>query len=269
MAKKKKLTMAQRADKHVLYEKSVQAPDAELDFVTDTFRKLRGRKPVLLREDFCGTANISCAWVRRSPKNRAIGVDIDPDVLEWSRRHKVSALTASQAARLKLIQSDVRTARCQRADATLALNFSYFIFKTRREMKGYFRRVHAGLVRDGILFLDAFGGYEAFQEMEEATPYNGFTYVWDQARYNPVNGHILCHIHFRFRDGSRMRRAFTYDWRLWTLPELTEMLEESGFRTTVYWEGTAEDGGGNGEFTPVTEADADPAWLAYIVAEKI
>jgi hypothetical protein len=128
--------------------------------------------------------------------------------------------------------------------------------------------VHEGLVRDGIFFLDAFGGYEAFQELEESTPYNGFTYVWDQARYNPVNGDITCHIHFRFKDGSRMRRAFSYEWRLWTLPELTELLAESGFKTTVYWEGTNEDGTGNGEFKPVTEADADAGWIAYIVAEK-
>ena len=29
-----------------------------------------------------------------------------------------------------------------------------------------------------------------------------------------------------------------------------------------------EDGEGNGEFTPEAKGEADPAWIAYIVAEK-
>jgi cyclopropane fatty-acyl-phospholipid synthase-like methyltransferase len=142
------------------------------------------------------------------------------------------------------------------------------VFRDRAMLKRYFRRVHAGLEPDGIFFLDAFGGYEAYQEMTERTAHGSYTYIWEQARYNPINNEITCHIHFRFRDGSRMDNAFTYHWRLWSLPEITEMLEESGFRTTVYWEGTGKDGQGDGKFTPATEGEADAAWIAYIVAEK-
>ena len=42
---KKKLaqTMAERADIHELYEKSVQAVDVEVEFLQDTFRALRRR----------------------------------------------------------------------------------------------------------------------------------------------------------------------------------------------------------------------------------
>ena len=66
-----------------------------------------------------------------------------------------------------------------------------------------------------------------------------------------------------------MEKAFTYEWRLWTLPEIRELLEEAGFgRVTVYWEGTDEDGEGNGEFEPTTRGDADAGWIAYLVAEK-
>ena len=108
------------------------------------------------------------------------------------------------------------------------------------------------LTEDGIFFLDAFGGYEAFREMEESTEFDNFTYVWDQHRYNPVNGDIKCLIHFTFPDGSKIKRAFSYDWRLWTLPELQELLKEAGFeRVLVYWEGTDEKTGeGNGEYLP-------------------
>ena len=37
---------------------------------------------------------------------------------------------------------------------------------------------------------------------------------------------------------------------------------------TVYWEGEDEDGEGNGEFKPNEKGEADPAWVAYIVAER-
>jgi hypothetical protein len=66
-----------------------------------------------------------------------------------------------------------------------------------------------------------------------------------------------------------MKKAFSYEWRLWTLPEIRELLLEAGFsKATVYWEGEDEDGEGNGEFTPEAEGEPDPAWIVYIVAEK-
>jgi len=105
--------------------------------------------------------------------------------------------------------------------------------------------------------------------MKKSTRQRRFTYVWDQARYRPVTGELLCHIHFCFPDGSRLRRAFSYDWRLWTLPELQELLAESGFgRVTVYWEGDDSNGKGSGEFTPHAHGDADAGWVAFLVAEK-
>jgi cyclopropane fatty-acyl-phospholipid synthase-like methyltransferase len=260
--------MAERADKHVLYEKSVQCVEAEIDFIDETFADLRRRKAKILREDFCGTANTSCEWVKRRRTNHAIGVDLDPDVLAWGREHNVSKL-GSAASRLTLINDDVLEVQNQPVDVVLAMNFSYWIFKQRPLMRFYFRRVRDALVDDGILFLDAFGGSEAYIEVEEATKYDGFTYIWDQAEFNPVNAETLCHIHFKFPDGSRMRNAFSYSWRLWTLPELREVLEEAGFtRSTVYWQGTDEDGEEDGEFEPTERGEADLAWIAYIVAEK-
>jgi SAM-dependent methyltransferase len=246
----------------------VQNVGAEIDFVDSTFSNLRGRTAGLLREDFCGTANTSCEWIRRRPENLAWGVDIDPEVLDWSRHNKLTQLTPLQRRRLHLLNDDVLKADCGRMDIILAMNFSYWIFKQRALMKRYFRRIHRCLSPDGIFFLDAFGGYEASREMEESTLYKGFTYVWDQASYNPINGDITCHIHFRFKDRSKIKNAFTYNWRLWTLPELQEMLDEAGFKPTIYWEGTDKHGEGNGVFTPATVGEADAGWIAYIVAEK-
>lgn len=270
--KKKQATagtrIADQVDKHVLYEKSVQCVEAEIDFVDDTFKLLRGKHAKHLREDFCGTANTSCEWIKRRKNNTAISIDIDKSVLEWGRKNNISNLDQAHAERIRLINEDVLQVNEKAVDIILAMNFSYWIFKDRTTMIRYFRNVYDGLVKDGIFFLDAYGGYEAFQEMKEVTDFGKFSYIWDQASYDPISGHCKCKIHFKFKDGSKLKNAFTYEWRLWTLPELTEMLQEAGFKTTVYWEGTDEDGEGNGVFTPATKGEADAGWISYIVAEK-
>ena len=123
---------------------------------------------------------------------------------------------------------------CASVDIVLAMNFSYWIFKTRDLLRRYFRNVYAGLLDDGLFMLDAVGGSDAHREMRDRTKLKRFTYIWDQKAYNLVNGDRLCHIHFSFPDGSKIQKAFTYDFRLWTLPEIRELLLEAGFqRATV------------------------------------
>ncbi|WJW74285.1 class I SAM-dependent methyltransferase [Thiohalobacter sp. IOR34] len=262
-------TLAQRADRHALYELSVQDTDFEYEFVDKTFKQLRGRRARLLREDFCGTAQMCCEWVRHRKTNRAIGVDLDAEVLDWARGHNLAALRPGQAARVQLLQDDVLTVETESPDLVIAMNFSYQLFTERAALRRYFSRVREALVEDGVFIIDAFGGYDAFREMKEETEHEGFTYIWDQHRYDPVTGRMTCYIHFKFPDGSRLRRAFVYHWRLWTLPELRELLEEAGFsRTTVYWQGTDEEGEPDGIFLPAETGDADPAWIAFISAEK-
>jgi cyclopropane fatty-acyl-phospholipid synthase-like methyltransferase len=265
-------TRAERADRHELYQLSVQNVESEIDFVLSTFKKLRKRKPKSLREDFCGTANTSCEWVRRKDAHRAIGVDIDPEPLGWGREHNVAELPEEARHRVELVQGDVLEVETEKVDCLLAMNFSYWLFMERERMVRYFRRVRENLVEDGVFFLDAYGGYDAFREYQERRKVEDqdFTYVWDQNDYDPISGKMHCFIHFVFPDGSKMDEAFSYTWRLWTLPELQEMLDEAGFsRTTIYWEGTDEETGeGNGEFSPATRGDADAGWIAYIVAER-
>lgn len=265
-------TLAERADRHELYELSVQCPEAEVDFVSETFEQLRGRPARLLREDFCGTANVCCEWVRRHPRNRAVGVDLDPEVLDWARRHNLANLESGQADRLELLQADVLQVRTEAPDIISAMNFSYWLFKERAQLKNYFRSLCRALKEDGILFLDAYGGYDSFREVEEEreieTDLGDVTYVWEQASFNPINHDLTCHIHFHFEDGSSLEPAFSYHWRLWTLPEIRDLLEECGFKTTIYWQGWDEDGEPDGDFHPATKADADAGWICYIVAEK-
>lgn len=261
---------ADAADKYVLYERSVQCVEAEIDFVDATYRSLRGRNARLLREDFCGTANTSCEWVRRRRTNCAVGVDLDPEPLGWGRDHHVAALTPGARRRIELRQADVRGVRGATPDIVLAMNFSYYIFKDRRSLGGYFRSVRRSLADGGIFFLDGYGGYDAFRVLEEATDHGDFTYVWDQASYNAVTGEMQCYIHFRFPDRSRLQQAFSYHWRLWTLKEILELLDEAGFsRVTTYFQGWDDASGeADGIWTAGDCVDADAGWLVHLSAEK-
>ncbi|NND60302.1 MAG: class I SAM-dependent methyltransferase, partial [Gammaproteobacteria bacterium] len=221
------------------------------------------------REDFAGTSAAAVEWVRSGDDRHAWAVDFDAEVLEWGRRRHIEPLTAAQQQRIQQIEGDVLEVNTPLADIIIGFNFSYFTFKTRDELRGYFERARRNLKPDGLLFVDCFGGSEAYEEVEEETDLDGFTYVWDQDDFDPVSSQMHCHIHFDFPDGTKMRPAFSYEWRLWTLPEIRELLKEAGFSSsTVYWEGTDEDGEGDGEFEPVSRGEADPAWIAYIVAER-
>ena len=262
-------TMAEQADRHVLYQDSVQNAETEIDFVDETFEAIRGRKMSLIREDFSGTSQVCCEWVQRRPDNKAIGVDLDPEVLQWGREHNLSKLSEEQLSRVTLLEDNVLTVNTEPMDAVLAMNFSYWCFKDRDTLRGYFKRIHEVLKDDGVFFLDCFGGYEAFRLLEESTEHDEFTYTWDQSEYNPINGDYVCHIHFEFPDGSKMKNAFTYEWRLWTMPELIELLKEAGFANVqAYWEGEDEDGEGNGIYEATEVGEADAGWVCYIVAEK-
>src|SRR5690606_22773853 len=194
----------------------------------------------------------------------------DAGPLAGGREHDVAELRRDRARRVHLVQGDVRTARTPKVDVLCAFNCSFFLFKERSEMLRYFRRCHAALNREGMFVLDAYGGPEAMEVRKERRRCEGFTYVWDQARFDPITHDASCYIHFEFRDGSKLRRAWGYHWRLWTLPELRDLLAEAGFSDiTVYWEGTERaTNEPNGIFRPRASAEEDPAWIAYIAARK-
>lgn len=259
--------LADSADRHALYEESVQSVESEIEFLRDTFRSVRGRPAVSLREDFCGTAAAACEWVKDDPMHTAIGIDIDPEVLGWGRDNNVARLSAEDRMRLRLVQADVFDADVEKVDIAVAFNFSYWLFKDRENLRNYFETVRKGLKEDGLFIVDAFGGSEALDEMEEETEHDGFSYIWDQSSFDPVTHDMTCHIHFKFPDGSRIKRAFSYHWRLWTLPEIQEVLTEAGYsNVTVWWDQSDDDD--DSDYEPVAKGEADPAWIAYIVAEK-
>lgn len=265
--KKSKYT-AKTADRHALYQKSVNGPEHEIGFLSKLFKRHSGRKALSLREDFCGTGLLATSWISSDAARTAVGLDIDREVLKWGLDQNVAPLR-TKASRVQLREQNVLEKTKERFDVVVAFNYSYFLFKTRESLRSYFEAARAGVKDDGIFVVDLFGGWESQQVLVEERPLKHFTYVWDQAEYNPIDNHFLAHIHFKFPDGTKIKRAFTYDWRLWQLTEIRELLLEAGFvAVDAYWEGETDEGEGTGEFSRVTNARNDPGWNAYLVAKR-
>lgn len=265
----KRLT-AKQADRHELYQLSVQSPEEDIKFLRRVYKSLRKKPAKHFREDFSGTHLLATEWILSGKGCTAEGFDNDPDPVAWGL-HMNARRLGDEARRLRLSIADVREPSHTAPDVRCAQNFSYWCFQERAELVDYFRRACSDLAKDGVFVIDLHGGSETQEEMEEEREIaEGFTYVWDQHSYWPIPGRAVNHIHFRFEDGTEVFRAFTYDWRLWGLPELRDCLLEAGFQSvTAYWEGTDADGeSGNGVFKPAKRGEADLSWIAYLAAAK-
>ncbi|HFE47386.1 MAG TPA: class I SAM-dependent methyltransferase, partial [Nannocystis exedens] len=147
-------TMAQLADRHALYQRAVQSPDADVEFFTDRFEQLRNRPALRLREDFCGTGLLAATWCKSDPERSAVGIDLNGATLGWGREHNIEPVLAEIGERVELIEGDVREAEAAPADITCAMNFSYCVFTDRRALCGYFEAVKRGLKEDGIFIAE-------------------------------------------------------------------------------------------------------------------
>ena len=268
-ARKRSFT-ARTADKHELYQLAVQSPDEDVAFLSRVYTTFRKKEARHMREDFCGTALLCATWIGRDARFTAEGFDIDPNPVAWGLEHNFAKL-GDDAARATLHLKDVRARSRRRPDVRSAQNFSWFVFKDRKTLLEYCRSAYADLAKDGVFVLDIYGGPEAQHEMQEIRDIEeGFTYVWDQRSYAPANGDYRCAIHFRFKDGTKLERCFTYEWRLWSLTEMRDVLLEAGFSSVeTYWEGTDEDGeSGNGVYRRSTKGENCLAWVTYLIALK-
>jgi SAM-dependent methyltransferase len=268
-------------DIHWLYEASVQNVDTDLDFGERIFSKHRKRKPTKLREDFCGTAKLACRWVERKKKHQAWGIDFHQPTLDWGVKYNTPDLTGDQLKRLHLLCGDVLNTDTPKADLVFALNFSFCVFKQRAVLLSYFKAAKKSLNKDGVFIMDIYGGTESVtaksddvREIPGLTTPEGveipdFEYVWDQAEYNPINHHTTCHIHFKVPGYGRFEKAFTYDWRLWSLPELQELLIEAGFsKAEIYLHDFDDEGESDEIFRLRKTYENVQGWVAYVVGVK-
>ncbi len=268
MAKKKQKKLPP-FDKYHYYLDSVQAPDIDADFFRETYKELKKKNPKILREDFCGTFAVCCEWVKLNKSFVAYGVDLDTEPTTWGKKNLLPKLTKDQQSRITVLNKNVLDKSLPPADVIAAQNFSFFLFKTRDALKNYFKNCCETLNSNGILITDCFGGSGCYEPNEEQTKFKNYSYIWDQDTFNPITHEAMFYIHYERKGEKRREKVFAYDWRLWTIREIREVMEEVGFKKThVYWEGSTKKGEGNGEFVMTETGDYAQSWIAYIVGEK-
>ena len=257
-------------DKYWHYRHSVQSPDLDVRFMRKCYRQLKNKEPCWFREDFCFTFALSCEWVKLGKTHHSIAVDIKSAPLTYGKKHYLSLLKPEQKKRIHIRQANVLHYKSLvKVDIIGASNFSYFALKTRKDLKKYFQKCLTSLKPHGILILDCLGGGDCFSANEERTDHKNFSYYWEQSGFDPISHHAIFYIHYKRKGEKKRHKVFTYDWRLWTMPELTDLLKEAGFKTShVYWEGSDKNGEGNGRFTRRKKGEECDSWIAYIIAEK-
>jgi hypothetical protein len=274
-----------QTQRHYIYQAAVQDGGHWMARFATNFKELRNRDARKLREDFCGTFLHCCEWISLNKGNTAVGIDNDPEVIAWGREEFGSPfglLEEDEQDRIKILEQDILQAGSSDSfDVICALNFSYSIFKERAVLVKYFRLVYESLEADGVFFLDAHGGssicqsglkvvheVSGVQAIEEAG-LDGVKYEWEQIKWDPITSSLLCAIHFAFPDGSRMDKAFVYDWRYWSLSELQDALQDAGFtKVHVFFPDVDAEGKLTGEYSKEVTGRDDETFNAYLAAER-
>jgi SAM-dependent methyltransferase len=251
-------------DRHTLYELTVQSPRLLVPFL----RAIHGGDPKILGEDFCGTAALSCAWVKMVKGGSAIAVDHD----------KATLARAGKSRGLTTILGDVRTATTPKkhpADLIFVGNFSIGELHTRKALLAYVRHARARLRPGGVFICDTYGGESAFTLGSVQRDHPGpdglrIRYTWQQRAADPTTGLVENAIHFRvFRAREvihELTDAFIYHWRLWSVPELRDALAEAGFASTeVYTQlPDAIDAAGAAYVNPVKPGELDDSFIVCV-----
>ncbi|MDX2016861.1 MAG: class I SAM-dependent methyltransferase [Planctomycetota bacterium] len=250
-------------DRYALYEACVTDGPRLARFA----EAVHGKRPRTLAEHFSGTGALARAWAALSPRHRAIAVDSDPEPL--ARLAEVPRVTVEVA--------DVRRSR-ERADVIAATNFPVGYLHDRRELVAYLKHARARLAPGGVFFCDTYGGRDALSPLTLVrTVKLGMFHVeqsWEQREADARTNLVLDVLHFRVKRGKvvrRLRDAFTYHWRLWSLTELRDAMLDAGFRAVEVHDrlGGAIDGSGRLHVRPMGDNDRlDENWVAYVVARR-
>lgn len=163
-------------------------------------------------------------------------------------------------------------------DIVCAFNYSCCCLHSRKELILYFKHaLNALSTKGGIFVMDLYGGSSSECELRMQRRFPNFTYTWEQAGFDIIQRKTRISLHFNLhKQHKKIRHAFSYSWRLWSLPEIKESLEEAGFRSVHFWirnmpdseEIRCMDGfpvGRDLKYEEVTSFQQQDSWNAYIV----
>ncbi|CBI28342.3 unnamed protein product, partial [Vitis vinifera] len=299
--------------KFLLYQQSVQSPKGDISYLQKFFLMyVGGRVPLHLQEDFCGTALLSTEWLRSDPRRTAVGLDLDVEALDWCMENNVNKIGADGYSRLSLFHGNVlqplesklvksqlsdiirnftledsiadsgtiikRNFGLPARDIVCAFNYSCCCLHKRGELVLYFKHVLDVLSKKGGIFvMDLYGGTSSECKLRLQRRFPNFTYYWEQAEFDIIQRKTRISLHFHLQKQQRkLRHAFSYSWRLWSLPEIKDCLEEAGFHSVHFWirqmpdteENRSTEGFGIGQdvkYEEVASFQQQDAWNAYIV----
>lgn len=261
-------------DKHALYLASVQDPIGDVERVSKIYRDIFKRDGESFREDFSGTFALSCCWVQSSNARSAIAIDNDSETIQYGVENYLSNLSENEQSRIDARVSDALVTT-EKVDIVATFNFSYCLLHKRSTLLEYFKHVYNSLNTEGMIILDIFGGSDSeIPEVQERDVDNqefieSFLFEFERKDFNPVSRISNYGIHFKYSDGTELLDAFTYEFRMWSITEIRDLLEEAGFSTSkVFWEDFDEEGYGNGEFYETSKEENSVNWSAYIVGVK-
>ena len=260
-------------DRHDLYEACVQSPGDLVGMIGGMHGGVRGEGRGgtcrVLGEDFAGTAALSHAWAASDARRRAIAIDLDAEALSRHGEH----------ARVRKLAADVHRVRLDdslRCDAIFVGNFSIGYMHERRDLVRYLRRCARRLKRGGIFVCDTYGGASTFttghvQREHRLPDGRRVIYTWEQREADPISGRVRNAMHFQVdRDGdveAIFADAFVYEWRVWSIPELADAMEDAGFRALEVYDKvpSAVDGDGRVYMAPVEDgADLDESFITCV-----
>jgi len=265
------LSRKKTSDIHALYLASVQDPVSDVHRVSNIYEEIFGQRAISFREDFSGTFALSCCWVQSDDKRSAIAIDIDHETIEYGKKHYLSNMSDNEKERMDVIEGNA-IQDTSAVDIIATFNFSYCLLHKRSELLEYFKKAKASLNKNGMIILDIFGGSESeIPEVQERDIDNceyiaPFVFEFERKDFNPVTRLANYGIHFKYPDGTEILDAYKYHFRMWSITELRDLLEEAGFsKSHVYWESFDEEGYGNGEFYQTESEENTFNWNAYIV----
>ncbi|MBF0300922.1 MAG: class I SAM-dependent methyltransferase, partial [Oligoflexia bacterium] len=150
-------------DKYSLYESSVQYPQFDIDFIVKEYINFYKTTPHRLCEDFCGTGNFSCEWIKNNTENVAFAIDIDPSPIRYGKEHHLASLNTDQKKKLNYIEQDVIKAHQQmeKVDIVVAMNYAVCFFKSRKKLLEYFSSTKKAMHSKSLFAIDIFGGHDA------------------------------------------------------------------------------------------------------------
>lgn len=256
-------------DKYHYYKESVQDPESDIKTFTKIYKSIFKKTPRIFREDFCGTFYFGSEWVKSHSKNQAIVVDLDKEPINYGKTHHLFKMTESQKKRLRICVNNVLDTKLPKAQIINVNNFSYCIFKQRDLLLKYFINVKKTLLKQGIFILDVFGGSDCFSENEDQVKHDKFNYYWEQKNFDPINNFAKFEIHFKRPREKKRQAVFSYDWRLWSVPELKDILLDAGFsKIHSYWEQCDKQGEGTGVLKKTFKEESCETWVTYLVCES-